>query len=129
MGRGMARILIVDDAVFMRTVLRNILEEAGHDVVAEASTGEAAVDAYKEHAPGLVTMDLVMPGEGGLAALRRILEADPEARVVVVSAVGQQADVEAAVEAGALDFLVKPFEKGTVVQTISRIAGETVKQG
>lgn len=125
----MARILIVDDAVFMRTVLRNILEEAGHQVVEEASTGEDAVAAYTTHRPDLVTMDLVMPGQGGLAALKQILETDPEARVVVVSAVGQQKDVEAAVEAGAMDFLVKPFEKETVVHTISRIISETVSRG
>lgn len=125
----MARIVIVDDAVFMRTVLRNILEEAGHEVVAEAATGEDAVAAYEKHRPDLVTMDLVMPGEGGLAALRRILSSDPEARVIVVSAVGQQRDVEAAIEAGATDFLVKPFEKETVIETVERIAAETVRQG
>lgn len=125
----MARIVIVDDAVFMRTVLRNILEEAGHEVVAEAATGENAVAAYEEHRPDLVTMDLVMPGEGGLPALRRILQLDPGARVIVVSAVGQQRDVEAAIEAGATDFLVKPFEKETVIETVQRIAAETVRQG
>lgn len=125
----MARILIVDDAVFMRTVLRNILEEAGHDVIAEAATGEAAVEAYGKHNPDLVTMDLVMPGDGGLAALARILETDPTAQIVVVSAVGQQEDVEEAIAEGAADFLVKPFEKDAVLATVERLAGATAKTG
>ena len=125
----MARVLIVDDAVFMRTVLRNILEEAGHDVVGEAATGEAALEAFDAHGPEVVTMDLVMPGEGGLVALRRILEHDPTAQVVVVSAVGQQRDVEAAIEAGAVDFLVKPFDKDAVVKTVERVAGQAIRQG
>lgn len=118
----MARILVVDDAVFMRTVLRNILAEHGHEVVAEAGTGEAAVLMYDEHRPDLVTMDLVMPGQGGLAAVRNILAKHRSAQIVVVSAVGQQADVDAAIEAGAADFLVKPFDEATVLATVNRLA-------
>ncbi len=122
----MARVLIVDDAAFMRRVLRDIIEEAGHEVVQEATTGEDAVAQYQRVHPDLVTLDLVMPGEGGQAALRNILEHDPEARVIVVSAVGQKKEVEQALEAGASDFLVKPFEKEAVVATMSRLLAGTV---
>lgn len=117
----MARVLIVDDAAFMRRVLRDIIEEAGHEVVAEAATGEDAVEQYRKVYPDLVTMDLVMPGEGGRAALEKILGHDPQARVIVVSAVGQKKEVDEALSAGAADFLVKPFEKASVVDTVARL--------
>ncbi len=111
----------------MRKVLRDILEEAGHDVVGEAKTGEEAVELYRTHRPDVVTMDLVMPGKGGLAATEAILTHDPAAQVVVVSAVGQKADLENAIAIGASDYLVKPFEKETVLATVRRLAGATAK--
>lgn len=122
----MARVLIVDDAAFMRRVLRDIIEEAGHEVVHEATTGEEALIAYGDHRPDLVTLDLVMPGEGGQVALKKILEQDPDARVIVVSAVGQKQEVENALQSGAMDFLVKPFDKEAVVATVSRLLAGTV---
>lgn len=125
----MARVLIVDDSAFMRHVLRDIIEGAGHEVVQEAKTGEEAVALHKKLRPDLVTLDLVMPGEGGQAALRSILEEDPEARVIVVSAVGQRPDVDEAIETGAADFLVKPFEKETVIATIDRLLAAVDTRG
>ena len=125
----MARVLVADDAAFMRRVLRDIIEEAGHEVVQEATTGEEAVAHYQSSSPDLVTLDLVMPGEGGQAALKKILEHDPQARVIVVSAVGQKGDVEKALETGAADFLVKPFEKEAVVQTIDRLLAAVDTRG
>lgn len=120
----MARILVVDDAVFMRTVLRDILADAGHEVVGEAKTGEEAVQRFSELRPDLVTMDLVMPGEGGIAALERILAEDPDARIVIVSAVGQKEDLQEALDKGAKDFLVKPFDPDQVVGTVGKVLGE-----
>lgn len=122
----MARVLIVDDAAFMRRVLRDLLVEAGHDVVAEATTGEEAVEHYRQHRPDLVTLDLVMPGAGGRAALGEILAADPAACVLVVSAVGQKREVEQAMDLGAADFLVKPFEKEAVLGTVARLVSRAV---
>lgn len=121
----MARVLVVDDAVFMRTVLRDILEGAGHEIIAEAATGEEAVDRYTETRPDLVTLDLVMPGDGGRVALRAILEKDPSARVLIVSAQGQQEDVEEAIMDGAADFLAKPFDPEQVVRTVEAVLGVT----
>ncbi len=121
----MARVLVVDDAVFMRTVLRDILQAAGHEVVGEAATGEEAVERYGELAPDLVTLDLVMPGMGGREALRSMLESDPAARVLIVSAQGQREDVEEAIMDGAADFLPKPFDPDQVVRTVDAVLGVT----
>lgn len=116
----MARILVVDDSMFMRQVLRNILTKAGHQVT-EAENGEKAVEAAEKTTPDLLTLDLVMPGMGGMEALRRIRKANANQRVLVVSAVGQSAEVAEAVALGAVDYIVKPFDEATVVKTVSAV--------
>ena len=117
------RVMIVDDALFMRNMLKDICERAGFAVVAEADNGEEALELYREHRPDLVTMDIVMPRRSGIEALRDIVADDPEARVVMVSALGQDSLVLEAVEAGARDFIVKPFREDKVVDIIRRVTG------
>ena len=117
------RVMIVDDALFMRNMLKDICERAGFAVVAEADNGEEALALYREHRPDLVTMDIVMPRRSGIEALRDIVADDPEARVVMVSALGQDSLVLEAVEAGARDFIVKPFREDKVVDIIRRVTG------
>ena len=115
------RVMIVDDALFMRNMLKDICARAGFEVVAEADNGEVALDLYREHRPELVTMDIVMPRRSGIEALQDIMAEDPQARVVMVSALGQDSLVLEAVEAGARDFIVKPFKEEKVIDVIRRI--------
>ena len=116
----MARILIADDASFMRQMIREIIEMDGHEVVAEASDGVQAIEAFRRHQPDLVTMDNVMPRRSGIDAVRAILEVDASARVVMCSALGQEALVTEALQAGAVDFIVKPFKPDVVLATLRR---------
>lgn len=116
-------VLVCDDAVFMRTMLGDILQQAGFTVVGEADTGAKAVAKYKELRPDLVTMDIVMPDMGGIEAVREITTFDPEAKVVMCSAMGQQALVVDAIEAGAKDFVVKPFQPSRVLESVQRVLG------
>lgn len=116
-------VLVCDDAVFMRTMLSDILQQAGFTVVGEADTGAKAVTKYKELRPDLVTMDIVMPDMGGIDAVREITTFDPEARVVMCSAMGQQALVVDAIQAGAKDFVVKPFQPSRVLEAVQRVLG------
>jgi two-component system chemotaxis response regulator CheY len=120
-----ARVLIVDDAGFMRMMLRKIIVVAGHEVVAEAADGETAVTAYKEVKPDLTTLDITMPGKDGITVLREILEFDPHARVVMCSALGQQAKVVESIKLGAKDFVVKPFEADAVRLAIENALATT----
>jgi two-component system chemotaxis response regulator CheY len=106
--------MIVDDALIMRQRIREIAEEAGWQVVAEASDGEQAVQLYAQVKPDLVTLDIVMPNVDGVAALRRLIENDPQATVVMVSAVNQKEKLAECIQAGAIDFIVKPFEKASL---------------
>ena len=117
----MARILVADDASFMRQMIREIVEEAGHQVVAEASDGIEAIEQFKKHHPDVVTMDIVMPRRSGIDAVKGILEADPTARVVMCSALGQETLVQEALQAGARDFIVKPFKPVAVVATLRKV--------
>lgn len=122
----MARVLIVDDALFMRRMLSDIIRKAGHEIVGEAGDPLEAIRQFEALQPDVVTMDIVMPRTGdmdGIAALRRILEKDPSARVIMVSALGQQETVMEALSIGAKDFIVKPFLEENVVQAIERVAG------
>ena len=119
------RVMIVDDALFMRNMLKEICLRAGFEVVAEADNGEDAAALYREHRPDLVTMDIVMPRRSGIEALQDIMTAEPQARVVMVSALGQDSLVLEAVEAGARDFIVKPFKEEKVVDVIRRVTGRT----
>jgi len=118
------RVMVVDDALFMRNMLKDIFGRAGYEVVAEAENGEVAPQIYRDTRPDLVTMDIVMPKKSGIEALQEIVAADPQARVVMVSALGQDSLVLEAVEAGARDFIVKPFREDKVLETIRRIVGQ-----
>jgi len=118
------RILVADDAKFMRKLLAKILEEGGYEVVAEAETGSDAIALYERIKPDLVTMDLVMPDMSGIDAIKEIVSRDPKARIVVVSAMGQQSLVSEAMSAGARDFVVKPFHPSVVLEVIGRVLKE-----
>ena len=117
----MANILITDDAMFMRTMLKSILTSAGHNIVAEASNGKEAVELYAKYKPDLVTMDITMPELDGLGALREIMKSDPQANVIMVTAMGQQVMVVEAVKAGAKDFIVKPFNSDKVLDSVNKL--------
>lgn len=117
----MANILIVDDAAFMRMVMKDIVKEMGHNVVAEASNGLEAVKLYSQVQPDLVTMDITMPEMDGVAAVRQIKKIDPNAKIIMCSAMGQQTMVLDAIQAGARDFIVKPIQKERVFEAINKI--------
>lgn len=119
----MAQVLIVDDAAFMRMVLRGILEESGHQVVGEADNGENAVKVYNKVRPDLVTLDITMPVMDGISAARAIMALDPQAKIIMCSAMGQQMMVVDAIKAGAKDFIVKPFQKDRVLEAIKKALG------
>ena len=114
-------VLVCDDAIFMRTMISDILSQAGYEVVGEAETGTQAVERFKELNPDLVTMDIVMPGMGGIDAVREILKIAPSARILMCSAMGQQALVIEAIQAGAKDFVVKPFQPSRVLEAVQRV--------
>src|SRR5271154_5479518 len=116
-------VLICDDAIFMRTMVSDILTQAGFEVVGEAETGLQAGEKYKQLRPALVTMDIVMPDMGGIDAVREITKFDPNARVLMCSAMGQQALVVEAIQAGAKDFVVKPFQPSRVLEAVQRVLG------
>lgn len=117
------KVLIVDDALFMRNMLREIFTKAGHEVIGEASNGVEAVEKYQELGPDLVTMDIIMPLRSGIEALQEIVDGDPGAMVIMVSALGQESLVLEAVQAGAKDFIVKPFKEDRVLEVVRRVTG------
>ncbi|BCJ85272.1 response regulator [Effusibacillus dendaii] len=117
------KILIVDDAAFMRMMIKEILSKNGYDVVGEAQDGKEAVVKYKELNPDLVTLDITMPEMDGLGALKEIRQFDPNAKVIMCSAMGQQAMVIDAIQAGAKDFIVKPFQADRVLEAINKVLG------
>lgn len=119
------KVLIVDDALFMRTMLRDIFASTDWQIVAEAENGKQAIEEYKIHRPDLVTMDIVMPEMGGIDALKQILSDDPDASIVVCSALGQKNLILDAVNAGAKDFIVKPFQRTQVLEVVERVTAET----
>jgi two-component system chemotaxis response regulator CheY len=119
----MARVMVVDDAAFMRMMLKTMLTEEGHEVVAEATNGFEAVSAYLSVRPDLVTMDITMPELDGVSAVREIRKADPAAKIIMCSAMGQKALVVQAISAGAKDFLVKPFQKDRVIDSVNKVLG------
>jgi len=112
-------ILVVDDAAFMRMMIRDILAREGY-VIQEAVNGRDAIEKYRETRPDLVTLDITMPEVDGIEALQEIRKINPEARVLMVSAMGQQKLIMDALEAGAADFLVKPFQPTKVLQTVKK---------
>jgi two-component system chemotaxis response regulator CheY len=115
------KVLIVDDAIFMRKMISEILVENGMEVVGEADTGAKAVEKYAELRPDLVTMDIIMPEMNGIDAVRKILAFDSKAKIVMCSALGQQALVQEAIVAGAKDFLIKPFNAARVIEVIAKV--------
>lgn len=117
------KIMLVDDAAFMRMTIKNYLNKAGYDDVIEAGDGQIALDMYKEHKPDLVFMDITMPNMDGIQALKAIKEFDGNARVVMCSAMGQESMVIEAITLGAKDFIVKPFKQERVVQAVEQFVG------
>ncbi len=120
----MANILIVDDAVFMRKILSDALTKDGHKVVGEAENAKEAVELYKKLKPDIVTLDIIMPDIDGMDAMKAIKEInafDKNARIIMVSAMGQQELVVEAIQAGAKDFIVKPFQPSRVTDAINRL--------
>jgi two-component system chemotaxis response regulator CheY len=119
----MARVLVVDDAAFMRKLLTDALVSGGHEVVGEAGNGSEAVARWQELRPELTTLDITMPEKDGLAALAEIMAIDPAARVVMCSALGQEGKVLEAVKLGAKDFVVKPFQPARVLEAVGKALG------
>lgn len=116
----MAKIIIVDDSRTSRKILRVILEEAGFEVVAEATDGEMAVEKYKELMPDVVTMDITMPKLDGVGALSQIIDFDPKAKVIMVTAAGQKSNVVEAIKIGAFEFVTKPFDEVVILDVINK---------
>lgn len=115
-----AKILVVDDAQFMRMMLKNILVGAGYEVAGEGENGLQAVERYRSLKPDLVIMDMIMPEMGGIDAVREIMKLDPGAKVLMCSAMGQQALVVEAIQVGARDFIVKPFQAAGVLEAVAK---------
>lgn len=113
-------ILIVDDAAFMRMMIKDILTKNGYEVLGEAQTGKQGVEMYQKLKPDLVTMDITMPEMNGIDAVKAIKAIDPSARIVMCSAMGQQAMVIDAIQAGARDFIVKPFQPNRVLEAVQK---------
>ncbi len=116
-------ILICDDAAFMRMMIKDILSKNGYNVAGEAENGMKAVEKYKEVNPDLVLMDITMPEMDGIQALKEIKKADPSALVIMCSAMGQQAMVIESIQAGAKDFIVKPFQAERVLEAVKKVVG------
>ena len=117
------RILIVDDAAFMRMMIKDILTKNGYEGVGEAENGAKAVEKYNELKPALVVMDITMPEMDGIEAVKAIKAADPKANIIMCSAMGQQAMVIESIQAGAKDFIVKPFDRDRVIEAVSKVIG------
>ena len=117
----MKRVLITDDAMFMRLSLKNILEKNGFEVVGEAENGEVAIEKYKVLKPDIVTLDITMPIMEGVEALKHIKAFDKSAKVIMISAMGQERIVRDAVMAGAIGFIIKPFNEETIVKAFSKL--------
>ena len=116
-------ILIVDDAAFMRMMIKDILTKNGYNIAAEAENGKSAVDKYSETKPDLVLMDITMPEMDGIQALKSIKTNDPNANIIMCSAMGQQAMVIEAIQSGAKDFIVKPFQAERVLEAVKKVIG------
>jgi two-component system, chemotaxis family, chemotaxis protein CheY len=119
----MTKVLIVDDATFMRFSIRTMLEKNGFEVVGEAENGAIGVKKYMELKPDVVTMDITMPEMSGIEALKAIKQHDPNAKIVMMSAMGQEGMVKEAILSGAKSFIVKPFKEEHVISTLNKISG------
>jgi len=120
---SLPRVLIVDDTAFMRKLLRNILFSGGFDIVGEAENGKQAVEMYKQLKPDLVMLDIVMPEMNGIEALKAIKQMDPNAKVIMCTAVGQEKIVKAAIKLGAKGYIVKPFQAQKVIEEAKKVLG------
>lgn len=120
MGKG---ILVVDDAAFMRMMIKDILSKNGYEVIGEADNGARAIEKYKELKPDLVIMDITMPEVDGIQAVKEIKKFDENAKIIMCSAMGQQAMVIESIQAGARDFVVKPFQADRVLEAVKKILG------
>lgn len=118
----MKRVLIVDDAAFMRVSIKNMLIKNGYDVCGEAENGEIAIQRFQELTPDIVTMDITMPNKDGLTSLKEILAVNPSANVVMVSAMGQESMVREAIISGAKGFIVKPFKEDVIISALKNIS-------
>jgi two-component system chemotaxis response regulator CheY len=116
----MARILVVDDAAFMRKMVGDALTKGGHEVVGEAANGHEAIARFQELKPELMTLDITMPEKDGLSALKEIVQLDPGARVIMCSALGQESKVLESIKLGAKDFVVKPFQPARVLEAVAK---------
>jgi two-component system, chemotaxis family, chemotaxis protein CheY len=119
----MARVLVVDDAAFMRKMVSDALTKGGHEVVGEAGNGTEAITRFQELKPEVTTLDITMPEKDGLSALKEIIELDPTARVVMCSALGQESKVLESIKLGAKDFVVKPFQADRVLEAVGKALG------
>jgi two-component system chemotaxis response regulator CheY len=119
----MARVLVVDDAAFMRKMVSDALSGGGHEIVGEAVNGAEAVQRFQELRPDVMTLDITMPEKDGLAALQEIIAVDPSAKVVMCSALGQESKVLESIKLGAKDFVVKPFQPDRVLSAIEKALG------
>ena len=119
----MARVLVVDDAAFMRKMVSDALSGGGHEIVGEAANGVEAVQRFQELRPDIMTLDITMPEKDGLAALKEIIAVDPGAKVVMCSALGQESKVLESIKLGAKDFVVKPFQADRVLSAIEKALG------
>ena len=122
----MPKILIVDDALFMRTMIRNALEPLGYEVVGEAENGKIGVEKYGELKPDLVTLDIVMPVEDGISALKKIKKMDPGAQVIMITAVDQRDSMLEGMHLGVADFVVKPFSEHRIVSAVEKTLGNVI---
>ena len=119
----MARVLIVDDAAFMRMMIKDILEKNGYEIAGEAANGAIAVEMYNKEKPDVVTMDITMPDMDAIEAVKNIRANDPNAKIIMCSAMGQQSMVMDAIKAGAKDFIVKPFQPDRVLEAVKKVVG------
>jgi two-component system chemotaxis response regulator CheY len=117
------KVLIVDDASFMRTMLKDILTSGGFELAGEATDGVEAVQKFRELKPDIVTMDIVMPLKSGIDAVREIIALNKDARIIMCSALGQESLVLEAINAGAKDYIIKPFDPDKVIEMVKRVAG------
>ena len=119
----MARVLVVDDAAFMRKMVSDALAKGGHEVIGQAGNGVEALERFRELRPDLMTLDITMPEKDGLATLKDLMELDPSAKVIMCSALGQESKVLESIKLGAKDFVVKPFQPDRVIDAVAKALG------
>lgn len=118
----MVKLLVVDDSLFMRQMLKDLLPKDKFEIIGEAATGEEAIEKYQELNPDVVTMDITMPDMDGIAAVKGIMAIDGDAKVIMCSAMGQKPMIKEALEAGAIDFIIKPFDKEKAIKIIEAVS-------